>query len=168
MLLLADDGHVYQSICCALPHRIVHPCLENDAILQISAGWTHSAVFLKSGTILIFWPYDSLLTEEYRLGHGAGPRQHIAQLPNEESIDTHIFDYAPEAVTLPPIRDETVTQVANAEDAILALTVSGRVYRMGLSGRRGLRGNERIQDINDMFIGDNKRWNEVGFHFFEA
>ncbi|TIA90782.1 hypothetical protein E3P99_01409 [Wallemia hederae] len=160
VLFLSDTGDVYQSICCALPHRITHPCLENDDIYQINAAWTHSAIFMKSGTIMIFWSYDCLHSEEYRLGHGSGPRQLLSE-HDGTSINTHTFDYTPDAAILPRISDETITQMANAEDAILALTESGRLYRMGLSGSRGLRGAERAQELRRMFASGEKQWVEL-------
>ncbi|TIB04099.1 hypothetical protein E3P96_01669 [Wallemia ichthyophaga] len=161
-LFLTDNGHVYQSICCALPHRIVHPFLENDSIVQIGAGWRHSAILLKSGTIIIFWPHDCSLREDYTVGYRAGPRQTVQDVFHGESLSTRPFDFEPDSVTLPPIRDESVVQISNAKDAVLALTASNRLYRMDfICGRPDLRGSERVQNINEMFINGSKRWNEM-------
>ncbi|TIB27808.1 hypothetical protein E3P86_03999 [Wallemia ichthyophaga] len=165
ILLTDDKGRVYQSISPALTQRITHACLENDAIAQISAGWTHSALLLTSGAILIFWPHDCLLREEYRVAHDAGPRQHAHGRADgaggRRTILASVFDYAPDAVTLPHIPGQSIAQIANAEDAILALTASGRVYRMDLSTRRGLRGSERVRDMHEMFLDGSRRWNEL-------
>lgn len=72
-------------------------------------------------------------------------------------------------MTLPPIRNESVVQISNAKDAVLALTASNRLYRMDfICGRPDLRGSERVQNINEMVINGSKRWNEVGFALANA
>lgn len=159
IMLLSDDGHVYQSTSCALSHRIIHPLLVNDEIEQISAGWTHSAIFTKKGNIMVYWPLDYADSETYRANHENGPRQRVER--GVEFIDTHVFDFTPPSITLPSIPNETISKIASAEGAILALTQNGRLYRIDLHGRRGLRGEEAVRNIADLIANGEKRWIEV-------
>ncbi|TIB74750.1 hypothetical protein E3Q24_00441 [Wallemia mellicola] len=159
IMLLSDDGHVYQSTSCALSHRIIHPLLVNDEIEQISAGWTHSAIFTKKGNIMVYWPLDYADSETYRANHENGPRQRVER--GVEFIDTHVFDFTPPSITLPSIPNETISKIASAEGAILALTQNGRLYRIDLHGRRGLRGEEAVRNIADLIANGEKRWIEL-------
>ena len=167
ILILSEDNQLYESLSAALPHKIVHPILD-DGIVSISSGWSHSTVLLKSDIICVFWGSDQVIeNEDYAHNFNIGPKQHIYDYDNDnidDAIQTHLFNLSIPMLILPRIVNEKVYKITNVDEAVIVLTESRKLFRADI-GSRDFNGNSKIDHLSNLFQTNQRQWIEVCFFF---
>ncbi|KAL7408952.1 regulator of chromosome condensation 1/beta-lactamase-inhibitor protein II [Mrakia frigida] len=120
-----------------------------DAIIQVSAGWSHSSSLSSSGQIEIWWtdfrqPFTSALPPP-----PASPKPNAIPV----QINTSTPDEANFFVLDPIPSEEKIVKIASGSSFLVALTESGKVWTAWVGGR--------VEDIGEMVRGSSRKvWEE--------